>query len=509
MILKNTNNFPVGSLPSLIRNSVLEAQANMGFPIPLIVSSKLGAVAAALQNMIDVELPYGQTSPVALFYMVVAGSGEGKSSVDQNATMPLRYHEEKEATKYELKMARYLSELSCWNIENSTLEAAIRKNRKKSIATHDPVQIELIDKEFDNLQKKLESHFSRKPQQPLRIKLFHSNTTPIKLASDLHECVPTAYLTTDEGGSFFRGESLKDLGMLNKLWDGSTLEVDRSSSPSFKVHNARLSIFIGVQPEILQEYLHRRGRGARDSGFFARCLIAIPPSTKGTRFLNSQPKSWEHLTRLQQRLTAILTQDQLEMDQARESRHIIKFSREAKELWFHFRNQIELDLNPGGYLDDVTDGASKIAINAARMAALFHVLDECEGEISAHTFEQARAVCAWYLLEFKRLFSKNNEIPEEVSDAYELELSLVKWCNNHPVSTAIKKSAIQQFCPNHLRKKPQRREDALNMLVLRNKIQTQLQGKTEWVVFNPDFFPVPRVYAPVYPSLSYSPVTSY
>lgn len=492
MYLPNPINFPVDDLPLLIRHAVSEMQWNTRFPLPLIVSSALGAISLACQNSIDVHPPIGSASPCSLFMLLVADSGEGKTPSDHYFTQPIRDFEENEARKAELALSEEKAYRSTWAIELKVIEAALKKNRKKSLSTDKPEQIDLLNVEFENLQQKLQAHLSKEPRPQTKYKLLHSNTTPAKIALDLYENWPSACLISDEAGSLFRGEAMRDLGMLNQLWDGTPLNVDRVSSPSFKVRDARLTISLMVQGQILTNYLKGRGKDARDIGFIARCLVAFPFSTKGSRMVNNQPQSWHNLTAFQQRITDILTQNKLEADQGRQTRRILEFSQEAKNHWIDFRNQIELDLNAGRYLSDVADGASKIALNLARMAALFHFFEGRDGEISAETLNSARSICNWYMHEFKRLFTKNPEVPIEVSDANDLEQFLVRWYQNHPGMIAIQKSHIAQYGPSQLRKNAYRRKAALNALVYHNKIRIQPQGKTQWVEFNLNFLPTSR-----------------
>jgi len=422
----------------------------------------------------------------------VADSGEGKTPIDNCFSKPIREFEENESRKSELGMAQQKAHLVSWEFELNAIEITIKKNRKKSLATDDSEQIDQLNMEFEKLQEKLETHFSKKPRRQPKYKLLHSNTTPSKMALDLFENSPSAYLSSDEAESLFRGEAMKDLGMLNQLWDGSLLNVDRISSPSYQVKGGRVTMFLAVQPKILQEYLNGRGKGARNIGLLARSLITCPMSTKGSRFLNNQPQSWNNLTAFQQRITEILTQDKQEVDQGRQARHILEFSQKAKEDWIHFRNAIEWDLNAGGYLSDIDDFASKISNNLARMAALFHFFEGREGDISAETLSHAATICEWYIHEFKRLFTENPAVPIEVSDANDLEQCLVRWCQGHPGSTCIQKSYIAQYGPSQLRKDKVRREHALDTLVFQNQIQIQRYEKKLWVIFNPNFFPVPR-----------------
>lgn len=502
MHLHNPDNFPVECLPQLIKNAVQEMHSNTHFPLPLIVSSALGAISLACQNSIDVRLPMGSVSPCSLFMLLVADSGEGKTPVDHYFTKPISDFEENEARKSEQALLQQKAHRTTWMIERKEIEAAIKKNRKNNLSSEKLEQAHLLNVEFENLQQKLQDHLSKEPQQQRNYKLIFSNTTPAKIALDLYENWPSAGLISDEAGSLFRGAAMKDLGMLNQLWDGTTLSVDRVSSPSFKVRDARLTISLMVQGEILNQYLVGRGRDARDIGFIARCLVAFPVTAKGSRFPYNQTQHWSQLTIFQQRITKILTQDKLDFDQGRQTRPILEFSQEAKNNWITFRNNIELNLETGRYLSDVDDGASKIAPNLARMAALFHFFEGRKGNISAETLSLAATICEWYIHEFKRLFTKNPAVPVEVSDAEELEKCLERWCNNHPGSMAIQKSHIAQYAPSQLRRDKIRREHALDTLVCQNKILIQSYEKKQWVILNPNFFPIPRDFEASFPRSS-------
>jgi hypothetical protein len=505
MNVYNPSNFPIDSFPPLIRNAVLEVQANTGFPLPMIASSALGAVAAACQNSIDVQLPLGALSPTSLHILVIADSGEGKTPTDRYFTKPIHDFEENEARKLELTMTQQKTYRSTWEIERKEIEAAIQKNRKKNITNDDPEKVDLLNKEFENLQQTLENHLSMEPRPQPRYKIFHSNTTPAKIALDLYENWPSAYLCSDEAGSLFRGGALSDLGMINQLWDGATLTVDRISSPSFQVKNSRLSIFVAVQSAVLQDYLLGRGKGFRYIGALARHLVVYPISTKGSRILSDGLQFSEYLTVYQQRITEIMTQDKLESTQGRQEKLVLKFSEEGKQYWYAFRNQVEYDLNPGRYLSDIDDFASKITTNLARIAALFHYFEGQEGDISLETVSRAGAVCEWFIHEFKRLFSSMSEIPLEVADALELERFLMEWCSRHSGQPYILKSLVAQYGPNQLRpsSNKERREYAINQLVMEGKIWIVFQGKKKIIQLNPQYFPIYSGVLPYQPAISY------
>lgn len=492
MNLHNPNNFPVDYFPPLIRNAMLETQTTTGFPLPMIGGAALGAAAVSCQNSIDVQLPFGAIIPTSLNILMIGDPGEGKSPTDRFFTQPIRDFEENEAKKLNAAIPQLKTLRIAWEIQRREIEVAIIRNRKKTITNSDPEKGELLTKEFETLQQTLEHHFSMEPKPQRRCKIFHGNTTPTKILMDLSENWPSAYLCSDEAGSLFRSGAMADLGMLNQLWDGATLTVDRISSPSFQVKDSRLSIFLAVQGAVLQDYLLGRGKSFQNIGALARYLVICPTSTKGTRILSDGPQFSEHLTLYQQRIMDLLIQDKLEMDQGRKGRLVLKLSIEARKYWYDFRNKIEYDLNPGRYLSDIDDFASKITTNLVRIAALFHYFEGYEGDISLETVSRAGVVCEWFIHEFKRLFSSMPEIPLEIADVLELERFLMDWCMKHSGPPYILKSLLGQYGPNQLRPASNkgRREYAINALVMQGKISLALLGKKKIIQLNPQYFPV-------------------
>ena len=85
---------------------------------------------------------------------------------------------------------------------------------------------------------------------------------------------------------------------------------------------------------------------------------------------------------------------------------MLDFSPEAKAEWVAFHDRIESQLGSGGRLQDVRDVASKIADNAARVAALFHVFQSGLGPVGADSFRAAMLIVEWHLNEALRFFGE-------------------------------------------------------------------------------------------------------
>ncbi|MDT0602543.1 DUF3987 domain-containing protein [Thalassotalea castellviae] len=60
----------------------MEAEAITKAPKPMVYLTAIGSVSAALQGLVNVELPSGGIRPVSMWGMTIAESGERKSTVD-------------------------------------------------------------------------------------------------------------------------------------------------------------------------------------------------------------------------------------------------------------------------------------------------------------------------------------------------------------------------------------------------------------------------------------------
>jgi putative DNA primase/helicase len=56
---------------------------------------------------------------------------------------------------------------------------------------------------------------------------------------------------------------MRNLALLNMLWDGGGIAIDRRSKPSFRLRDRRLTFGLMVQPEVLRGFLERAGTGWR------------------------------------------------------------------------------------------------------------------------------------------------------------------------------------------------------------------------------------------------------
>lgn len=456
--------FPVQVLPLVIRNAVYEVTKNSQAPLALVAASALGAISLACQNGIDVCRFNNLHSPVSLFLLTLADSGERKSSVDKALMKPLYDLEEQQFIQYMKDYAVWENDMQVFNTHKkaltSKLKSEIRRN-KDSSAT----------------ETKLKELMANRPEEPVRYKLMFNDATSAAIKHSLSGQSRAIGITSDEAGTIFNGHTLNELPFINKMWDGSTFSVERKCSPERFIKDARLTLSLMLQPVIFRAYQERKGDMAKGIGFFARCLICQPESTQGYRQITSPVTSTEHLPVFHQRLMAVITENLNRDDENKRERLI--FCPEAEQRMIEFYNKVESEMGMLGFLSDFKDYASKVAENMARMAALLHYFEGGGGDISLIAVEAAIQIISWYVDEYVRLFSQHEELTLVGSEANELYYWIKEYCVQNMIPY-LRKNTILQYGPNRFRNRA-RVNELLSTLYSQRKILAEKRGKTIFI----------------------------
>jgi putative DNA primase/helicase len=273
-----------------------------------------------------------------------------------------------------------------------------------------------------------------KPEPPRIPRLLYADATPEALAYGLATQWPSGGVVSAEAGIVFgshgmgKDSVMRNLGLLNQLWDGTSLTIDRRSTESFTVRGARLTVALQVQEPTLREFFTRSGALARGTGFLARFLVAWPESTQGHRPFTEAPANWPHLAAFHRRIAAILDQPAPIDEDGAPTPALLSLAPDAKAAWVEYHDAIESKLVTGGELYDVRDVASKSADNAARLAALFQKFEHgMGGAVGLDSFERASRIAAWHLSESRRFFGEL-ALPAELADAGRLDCWLIGYC---------------------------------------------------------------------------------
>jgi putative DNA primase/helicase len=473
--------YPVDALPDTIRAAVEEVAGFVKAPIPLVASSALAALSLACQAHIDAKRAERLQGPVGLFMLTIADSGERKSTCDGFFTSAIRQHQEEQTEAMKPAIKKHEADLAAWEAERDGILSAIKGAGKSGKPT-------------DRLRSDLAHLQEERPKAPRVPRLILGDETPENLAWSLSKQWPSAGVLSSEAGVVFgshgmgKDSAMRNLALLNVLWDGGAHSIGRRTSESFTVRGARLTMGLMVQETTLREYFSRSGGLARGTGFLARFLLAWPDSTQGTRNFTEAPANWPRLAAFHRGIAAILNQPAPIDDDGALTPVLISLAPEAKAAWVDYHDAIESELRSGGELYDVRDVASKSADNAARLAALFQQFEHgMGGAIGLDCFESASRIAAWHLSEARRFFGEF-ALPAELADAARLDSWLIEYCQRDRTHLVPTREA-QRLGP--IRDK-EKLTAALRELEELDRVKVSQDGRRKTIKMNPALVEVTR-----------------
>ena len=469
--------YPVDALPPTIRDAVAEVQAFVQAPKAMVSMSALGVASIAVQALVNVERVEGLAGPVGLYSMALAPSGERKSSIDGYFTKPIREYELARAEEGEPLVQTFRADFAAWEAKKRGLESKIETASKKG-------------KDSKDDEERLREVAQDEPKPPAIPRLLYTDATMEALAYGLARGWPSGGILSSEAGSVFGAHSMsketlmRTLALWNTCWDGGSMRIDRrAAGGSYWLRNARLTMNLQVQPDVLLEFLKTDRGLSRGSGFLARMLLACPESTQGSRRYREPPSSWPALARFHKRIAEILSMPVNIDEHGGLIPAVLALTMEAHGAWIKFHDRIESELKIGGTLCDVRDVASKIADNACRMAAIFQVFEHGLEAVRLPAFDAGERIAEWHLTEARRFFGEV-AMPEENADAAMLDRWLLGYCQVRGVSS-VPVSAIQKAGPSKLRGKVALESTMAALAELGRARLVNPQGKAKVVEINP------------------------
>jgi len=475
--------YPIDSLPSLMKNAVDEVAAFVQAPVSLIAACALSAVSVACQPFADVARDPTLRSPSSLYLLSIADSGERKSSLDKLFLSGIQQYEAERCHALKPEIKRYETDRQSWEAQRTGLLQRIKNAKARKGSAQGSV--EFAQQELAELDLAV-------PKEPIVPEIVFNDSTTENLVRSLANKWPSSAIVSSEAGVVFGSYAMKpenimsSVSSLNVIWDGQTLKISRKTAGSFKVDGARLTLSLQVQAKTLRAFFAQNQNGAlmRGSGFLARFLLTQPESTIGKRPYK-EPGKMLNLAKFNERILEILRRDLPFDSNGRLQPRLLTLSKEAKVVWVEFHNRIEASLIEDAAFYEVRDIAAKIADQAARIAALLHTFENNpREEINAETIKAGCEIARWHLTEARRFFGEQAVAPE-VLDAGKLENWLVERCLAKGVKF-ISTRDILQYGP--LRNDDFRRENAYLVLEQAGHVKRIQHGKRKIVLVNPEVF---------------------
>ncbi|WDL17315.1 MULTISPECIES: DUF3987 domain-containing protein [Xanthomonas] len=335
---------PLDALPDLLYNAACEIGQLTEAPAEVLLSDAIAAVSLAVCPRYDVRSYDGRTMPTSIFTAALAGSGIGKGQ-----SMAQFFKSFKEDTKEKLRL---------------------------ELATGQPAQTndELILEEV---------------------------TLPA-LMDRLHGIGKSCSIQFEEGERFI--QTMLNLGnILTPLWSGDPPVRRLVKGHSRTAMDARLCIGFRIQPKLFYEDLLKDGGRTYKQGLWARFLLACHDPE---RFPTPQPLMTSraggsgHNDRLQAVLKKFVAQAQ--QCPSETPRTLVALSKDAAVRMRMLKEDIK-DCCPKHY-DAIKPSVNRAWENTLRLAAVFHVVCEEEGEISQEMVERAWTIMEWSLTQHYMVF---------------------------------------------------------------------------------------------------------
>lgn len=428
------NEFPLSAVPSFLREAIKDVNKLTQAPFPLIASSAISAMSLACQSLIDVRVNESVTSPVSLFLLIIANSGERKTSVDRKILKPFYQHDADNLHQVRLKEKEHEPKQIAWREKQKGILSQIRKAAVKGQCTK-------------ALEKRLQELNDDKPEPPKNSRIIYNNVTPEALQSAMYNHSSSVGLIADEGANILDRQAMNDLSFINSVWDGASFHVERKTTKSFTIEDGNITLSVMVQKKVFDSYIKRQGQKARGSGFFARCLVVHIDeslSTQGERFLRNHYHDTYFLDLVHQRIVDLLEEQQPD-ENSGVKKHSV-FEPAARYEWESIYNHIESRIRPDKEYGGMNDFASKLANNVARLSALFAYFIDGSTTIEKDYVESAWILCEWYMQQATNLFA--------YEEGY-YEALLLSWLHRKMDSTGkrpLRFNDIRRFGPNILRK---------------------------------------------------------
>lgn len=391
--------YPVDALGALSR-AAAAIERKVQVPSAIAAQSVLSVAALAVQAHADVMLPYGQQRPLSLYCASVIGSGDRKSSADNEASWPVTSHEKTLRESYREDLKAWRVDHAAWSAEKKKIEAD-RKLDKSS--RHDAL-----------------AELGEEPAKPLAPFLTTGDLTLEGLTKNWTCAHPALGVFTAEGGTFTGGHGMSDdnrlrtAAALSEVWDGKPIKRIRALDGVSILPGRRLSLHVMIQPDASAGFL--ANPVLRDQGLLSRVLVAAPESIAGTRFYREpDPYDEAAIKAYGARILSILEAPAPMADGAENelAPRALPMSAGAVDLWKQFFDHIEMQSGDGGDLAPIRDFASKAAEHAARIAGVLTIVNDLQAdEISVAAMENAVTLVNWYLGEAERLQSASRLDPK-------------------------------------------------------------------------------------------------
>ena len=210
--VKTINNpYPLELLPNTLKEVTQALHEGVKAPLPLCGHAVLMAVNLYAQGIKNAMVD-GRTIPLTLFSLIIADSGERKSSVDKLVMRPIKHYQSNLKAQYDKDYQAFIKAQTAYREAEKQIKKTIPKDLSETEVK------DWVTKKLDNL--------GEPPKAPLVPTLTSKDLTLEGMIKHLRTALPVLGIFTAEGGGFFGGHSMSQekakytITRLSEAWDG-------------------------------------------------------------------------------------------------------------------------------------------------------------------------------------------------------------------------------------------------------------------------------------------------
>jgi replicative DNA helicase len=264
--------FPIDALPDCMRDAAVGVSASMGNPCDMAAQVTIAFLSFAVSRLVPVEIKPGHVETTNLQLGIVAPPGGGKTPTLRSLESPVRTWQ-KEAR--EVATPRIVAAQAVYDAKASEIEDALKKASKVT----DETEREIARQAAAEMKGQLALEI--RPEVP---RWITGDFSMPGLAMQMPAAGGRMISINDEGTILFNAllgkhssNGSSEIGFFANLYNGGGHDESRAGREGVNLEEARLSVILTIQPEILKNL--RGVRDLNDQGVldrFAWSLADVP-----------------------------------------------------------------------------------------------------------------------------------------------------------------------------------------------------------------------------------------
>ncbi|MCD6615603.1 DUF3987 domain-containing protein [Aeromonas veronii] len=439
------NSLMCNLLPMELQHVVIEVRQLTQADDDIIINSMLNAMAIAVQATTDIYNPLTEKPiPLSLYCVTVADSGTRKTTVDNIFSAPFQLFEQAQQKSNQQSKEKHEHEKIIHQVKLRALKTKLRK----AYASDDGPAAKIIEDDIFKLNQRAPSHI---PSPVILVR----DITQSALMKEL--CAPwnNICLSTDEAGQILNSKNFSTPSFYNDLWDAKEISMTRVASGRQAVKDYRFSMNLMLQPSLFAKYVRRHGESARESGFFARCLFALPRPLYRANHPLIESQQTPHLTKFLTRVECILNEAcQCFISKQYSERRSLRVDNDVALYDLDREKSKMLANNSSNAVLDAPQFIQRVTEHALRLAGVMHAFSSDEDSVSDTILDAAIKMTMEYSYQYQQAIDYT-ELTVQLVD--NLLTFIIQHARPHYLlsTPAISKTLLLQRGPSKLRKKEQ------------------------------------------------------